>query len=136
MNAGERILVAAVTDPASPPQSLTSRILDDIERHRFAPLAWDALTASGHAPAWPTAVQLRLRRAAAAQALAADLLDSELRRVVAACGEAGVRAVLIKGAALAYTHYRLPHLRPRSDSDLVIMESDRETLAQVLPDLG
>lgn len=136
MDTGERILVAAVTDPATAPHGVTSQLLEVIERHRLAPLAWDTLTTSGHTHAWPAALQLRLRRASATQVLVADLLDSELRRVVAAAGAAGVRTVLIKGAALAYTHYRLPHLRPRSDSDIVIAESDREGIAHVLTALG
>jgi hypothetical protein len=136
MNTGERILVSAVTDPATPPQAFAPQLLDAIERHRLAPLAWDALMTSGRASAWPAALQETLRRASAAHALVADLLDSDLRRVLAAAGEAGVRTVLIKGAALAYTHYRLPHLRPRSDSDIVIVEADREAMAQTLSALG
>ncbi len=136
MNTGERILVAAVTDPATPPQAFEPQLLDAIERHRLAPLAWSTLTTSGHADAWPEALQVRLRRASGAQALVASLLDSDLRRVLDAAGHAGVRTVLIKGAALAYTHYRLPHLRPRSDSDIVIGEADRDAMAHVLSALG
>jgi hypothetical protein len=136
MTTAERILVAAVTDPATPPQAVAPQMLDAIERHGLAPLAWDALTTSGHTDAWPALLQERLRRAYAAQALVAGLLDAELRRVIAAAGEAGIRTVLIKGAALGYTHYRLPHLRPRSDSDIVIAETDRSGIAQVLSALG
>ena len=136
MESGEQILVGAVTDPASPPGVVSSRVLGEIERHRLAPLAWDTLTTSGHAAAWPEVVRSALRRASAARALASDLVDAELRQVVAGAGEAGLRAVLIKGAALAYTHYRLPHLRPRSDSDIVIGEADRDAMARVLAALG
>jgi hypothetical protein len=136
MEAVERILVGAVTHPASPPAMVSSEVLHQLERHRLAPLAWDALTTSGAAAAWPEPLQASLRRASAAQALVSELLDAELRRVVAAIGAAGIRAVLVKGAALAYTHYRRPHLRPRSDSDLVIDEADRDATANVLSTLG
>jgi hypothetical protein len=136
MESGEQILIGAVTDPASPPGAVSSHALEQMERHRLAPLAWHTLTTSGHAAAWPAAIQLTLRRASAAQALVSDLLDAELRRVVAAAGDAGVRTLLIKGAALAYTHYPRPHLRPRSDSDVVIHERDRDAIARVLASLG
>lgn len=136
MQATESILVGAVTDPSSPPAIVSAEVLDEIARHRLASLAWDSITTSGAAPAWPEAIQASLRRASAAQALASELLDAELRRVIAGIGAAGIRAVLIKGAALAYTHYRRPHLRPRSDSDLVIDETDRDAAADALSTLG
>ena len=136
MNVEERIVVGAVRAPASPLPPPPAERLADLEQHHLAPLAWDALAISGHAGDWPHAVCSSLRRASAAQVLVSDLLDSELRRVVDTAGEAGVRTLLIKGAALGYSHYRRPHLRPRSDSDIVIAESDREAMAGVLDRLG
>jgi hypothetical protein len=136
MASGEQVLIGAVLDPASPPRAVSARLLDEMQGHRLAPLAWDTIATSGNADAWPESIQLTLRRASAAQALASDLLDAELRRVIAAAGDAGVHTVLIKGAALAYTHYRRPHLRPRSDSDIVIREGDRDAMARVLVSLG
>jgi hypothetical protein len=136
MNSGEQILIGAVTDPAFPPGDVSADVLDAMERHRLAPLAWDTLRTSGHAASWPAPIQMALRRASAAQALVTALIDTELRRVIATAGDAGVRMVLIKGAALANTHYRLAHLRPRSDSDVVILDADRETTAHMLSELG
>lgn len=77
--------------------------------------------------------------------LTADLRDAaaldvarevELRRVIGALASAGVRAVLIKGAALAQTHYPRPELRPRMDTDLMIPVEARERTARVLASLG
>ena len=136
MQGAEHILAAAVTDPASPPATVSAQLLPQIERHPMAALAWDVLTTSGSADAWPEAIQATLRRASAARAIVSELVDAELRRVIAAIGAAGIRVVLIKGAALAYTHYRRPHLRPRSDSDLVIDEAGRDATADVLSTLG
>jgi len=43
----------------------------------------------------------------------------ELREVLAALAGAGLPVLLLKGAALAYTLYPEPHLRDRSDTDLL-----------------
>jgi hypothetical protein len=48
----------------------------------------------------------------------------------------GVRPVIFKGTALAYTIYEKPELRPRCDSDLFIKTEDREQVAEVMKDLG
>jgi hypothetical protein len=65
-----------------------------------------------------------------------ELCDAELRRIIEAFGHAGIRLLVIKGAALAYTHYRVPHLRPRNDSDVVIEEAQCDAAAGVLSALG
>jgi putative nucleotidyltransferase-like protein len=60
--------------------------------------------------------------------------EPELRSVIAALAEA--TPVLIKGAALAYTHYQRPELRPREDTDLLISGDDKERVAAALEGLG
>jgi hypothetical protein len=60
----------------------------------------------------------------------------ELRTVLAALGEGGIPSVLLKGAALAYTCYPRPELRPRADTDLLIPENARDRVASVLSRLG
>jgi asparagine synthase (glutamine-hydrolysing) len=79
-----------------------------------------------HAPA------AELREAAVVEALRAR----ELRDVLSGLAEAGVRPVLLKGAALAYTHYSRPELRPRSDTDLMIPLEARDDVARALTGLG
>jgi len=63
--------------------------------------------------------------------------------MVAALGAAGVRVVLFKGAALAYTHYPAPHLRVRADTDLLVTAEDHyiegglgSAVAEVLAEAG
>jgi len=73
-----------------------------------------------------------LRAAAVVEALRAR----ELRRMIEALDADGVRPVLIKGAALAYTHYERPELRPRSDVDLVIPAETRASVAQTFTSAG
>ena len=43
-----------------------------------------------------------------------------------------MRSIVLKGAALAYTHYPHPCLRPREDFDLLVPESQREDAVDVL----
>jgi hypothetical protein len=69
--------------------------------------------------------------------VAADLYrERELRRVLDALAARGVRAVVFKGAALAYTHYARPDLRPRDDSDLLVPPEARATAHHTLVGLG
>jgi len=73
-----------------------------------------------------------LRTAAVVEALRAR----ELRMVLDALGAAGVRPILMKGAALAHTHYARPELRPRSDVDLMIREEERAVVIQTFMSAG
>ena len=60
----------------------------------------------------------------------------ELVRVLSALAESGVTALLLKGAALAYSIYPSPALRPRADTDLLIRSADREITARTLSEFG
>lgn len=65
-----------------------------------------------------------------------ELRARELRVVLSALQEDGVRPVLMKGAALAYTHYSRPELRPRLDVDLMIPAASRDQVAHALTAIG
>jgi len=71
-----------------------------------------------------------------AEAAVDVLRERELRAVLPALAAAGVRPILIKGAALAYSHYPRPELRLRQDTDMMIADADRDAVAQVLTGLG
>jgi hypothetical protein len=79
------------------------------------------------------------------QCLARELKDEvaielarkhELVRVLSSLAESGVTALVLKGAALAYSIYSSPALRPRADTDLLIRSTDRVVTARVLSELG
>jgi hypothetical protein len=53
-----------------------------------------------------------------------------------ACARDGVRALLIKGAGLAYTVYPIAHLRPSCDTDVLIREEDLERAERMLDRIG
>src|SRR5262245_952870 len=60
----------------------------------------------------------------------------ELSRVLSGLRDGGVEPLVIKGAALAHTHYSAPHLRPRYDTDLLVKKDDFRRACQTLVDLG
>ena len=60
----------------------------------------------------------------------------EIQRVLDALALAGVRAVLFKGTALAYSRYPHPALRPRGDTDLLVPRKDLDAAGAALTALG
>jgi hypothetical protein len=64
------------------------------------------------------------------------LQERELQRLCGAFADAGLRPILLKGAALAYTIYGNPAVRPRGDVDVLIREPDEPATRRVLAGLG
>lgn len=88
-----------------------------------------AYAAGPEAPAELAALRRRLM-------LEETVRAAEMRRVIDALGAAGVRAVLLKGAALAYTQYPEPWCRTRADLDLLVPRSQRRLAGDVLHRIG
>jgi hypothetical protein len=84
----------------------------------------------------PAQVERTLAQAVVRQAIVEQRLAGETRRVIDALGCGGVPALLLKGAALAYTCYPHPCLRPRVDTDLLIRPRDSASTAAVFERLG
>ncbi len=59
-----------------------------------------------------------------------------LMKALLALSERGLPAVLLKGAALAYSCYGSPAERPRGDSDILVAEEDWDAAMQALLELG
>jgi len=85
---------------------------------------------------WPDAVRESLRRDARMQAAGDMVVERELVAVLDALAEAGVGTMLLKGAALAYSHYPEPALRTRCDADVLIRPADRDVATRVLEGRG
>lgn len=125
--AGRRVepAVLARIDPAE--------LCREADRHGVLPLVDERIGSQGEVPA---ALAGSLRKHAQGH-LAADMArEAALRQLLDALGGAGVTALLVKGAMLAYSHYPRPDLRPRLDTDLLIGEADRSTAEAVLRGLG
>jgi hypothetical protein len=70
------------------------------------------------------------------EVLHAALINDELRRVLEALAGAGLKVVVVKGAHLAHAVYGRPHMRVRSDSDLLIQPLDRDGVEQLVRACG
>jgi hypothetical protein len=96
----------------------------------------DLAQTTGAVRAWPDEASDRAHRAAVDAAVVHSLRERELRGVLDRFAAAAVPVLLMKGAALAYTLYARPHLRPRSDTDILIRAADVPRVEALLQDAG
>jgi hypothetical protein len=114
----------------------STAFLDVAARHDVEPLVRRALKEHGSWPRVPVAVRAALDARARHEAALEALRSRETRRVLDSLEQGGVTALVLKGAALAHTHYPAPYLRPRGDTDLLVRLDDRARAADALGDLG
>ena len=100
------------------------------EHHGITALLWSALQGR---PGSPAALVGRLGSAVTAEVARSAVQERELASVLRAFAEHGVDAIVVKGAALAYTCYEQPWLRKRTDTDVLI---EREWLEFAAGALG
>jgi hypothetical protein len=133
-------LLRAALRGAAPPEPLTAGaqalFLESTRRHDIQPVICQRLADTGQLAAWPTAVQRQLKDELFGQTALKLSRAGELRRVLAALARRQVFPLLMKGAALSFTHYPTPALRPHTDADLLLEENDLETARQALKPLG
>ena len=85
---------------------------------------------------WPDGVRAALNRTRRGEAAAEAIRRQDLIDLLAAFHRAGIGALLMKGALMAYTLYASPWLRPRLDTDLLVSPANRTRADRVLRDLG
>lgn len=101
--------------------------------HRLAGIASTALRSAGV----PTAAAVERLDAAYTETCARNLATlAELASVAGWFEAAGIRAVLLKGAALLHTVYDDPGCRPMYDLDLLVAEDDAPRADAVLREAG
>ncbi len=105
-------------------------------RHGLQPLLYFRLQTASDQENWPAELRGRLAVEWRAHAVREALACHELVRVLTALAGAGVQPLLMKGAALAYSHYPSPSLRPRGDADLLIPENQWLETVRCLQGLG
>ena len=103
--------------PASPSRCWT--------RHGVIACIWCSPHRTGLSSSRIAAIAAALRREEQVAAVLDARREDETRRLLDAFGDAQIDVLVFKGAALAHTVYAAPHLRPRTDVDLLI---DRESL--------
>lgn len=96
----------------------------------------DVAQRTGSANVWPPGSIAQARQTTVEAVVVQDVRERELRRVLGRLAAAGVSCLLMKGAALAYTHYPRPHLRPRRDTDLLVRHEDMGRLVGALERAG
>ena len=85
---------------------------------------------------WPVAFLDELRRNFRDSVVKEMIVRRELSHVLASLAAGGVRPLLFKGAALAFTHYPAPPTRPRVDADLLIVPAEVQAATGILERLG
>jgi len=121
------------TDTSAPdPQA----VLSACARHGVTFLVYSRLKPTAAWQTWPE----DLRRALEQQTQTATTRDliraRELAALLAALAGAGIEPLVMKGAALAHTHYPSPVLRARQDTDLLVPKAQAAKAADLLEARG
>ena len=118
--------------PTHPPEGLDVAVLAAAADHGVAAL----LATMPATERWPDAIRATLGRTRRAEAAAEVIRRQDLVSLLSHLHDAGIPALLMKGASIAYTHYPSPWLRPRFDTDLLVAPADRARADEVLRGLG
>ncbi|MGR0481929.1 MAG: nucleotidyltransferase domain-containing protein [Candidatus Electronema sp. V4] len=107
----------------------------EVAAQSMAPLLFRRITERG-CHGWPEELLARFKETALRQAAAELRLEADIHALLKAFAAEGIQPLLLKGTALAYSLYPEPWLRPRCDTDLLIVASEREKAAAILRQLG
>jgi hypothetical protein len=99
-------------------------------------LVIDAARRTAASLEWPASAAARARQVSIEAAVVQSIRERELRRVLDRLAEANVSCLLLKGAALAHTHYPRPYVRPRRDTDLLVRRQDMDRAVVALESSG
>jgi Uncharacterised nucleotidyltransferase len=116
--------------------SAEQQFTDLAATHGVLALVESQLRSRGVLERWPLAIRARLRSAALGLAAVTAVREEQLRRVIDRLAAEHVGAILIKGAALARTHYRDAALRPCGDVDFLVKPADLNACREALRALG
>jgi len=110
--------------------------LNAAAEHGIEPLLRQHLKTTGAWERVPADIRSTLDERTRREVALEEIRKSETRAVFDSLSEAAVSALLLKGGALAYTHYATPWLRPRRDADVLVRKRDRELASGILERLG
>lgn len=118
-------------DPA-----LAARFIRAAEFHGVLPLLDEEFRVRDDCGSWPKEILMACLTAALNRRNVEHAHRPEITRVLDALAADGVRPLVLKGGALAHSHYPDPALRPRHDTDLLIAADQREQTGSTLERLG
>lgn len=122
--------------PADAGDEAVETFLREARYHGVTPLLDARFRQAGSSCDWPEEFRRACREDAVVQAMRELAHRTELVRVLESFAQAGIAALLMKGTALAYSHYADPALRPRADSDVLVAPRDRDAALRILRDMG
>ena len=111
---------------------ITSAMVSTARRHRIHLLLAAAARPQDPSSEVATALRSELRTAEMIEMMR----ERTLRRLLEQFSSAGIEALLLKGAGLAYTLYPSACLRPREDADVLIRRADLGTAERSLTAAG
>lgn len=125
-------VLSGACDPQQCDQQMLAMLSGPAADHGVEALLWSSLVEFPRADAVREALTPVVRAA-----VARDLfVQRDLQHVTATLASAGVPALLLKGAALAYTVYPQPWMRPRIDTDLLVRHGDVPPASRALASMG
>jgi hypothetical protein len=104
--------------------------------HHMAPLVYKQLSSTLEWERWPAGIRAPLKELALAESAVESVRERQLALTLTSLAARAVYPILLKGTALAYTHYPDFGLRPRVDTDFLIQEKDLAVTERVLAELG
>ena len=122
--------------PLASDKAFYSELLGQAVHHGVDCLFWHALQERHERrqlPDWlKEELSARTTRAVAVEMVRAN----DVRSLQQQLTQAGITAILMKGGALAYTHYPEPYLRARADTDIFIAPRDIKVIRDVFQAAG
>jgi len=111
-------------------------VIATAHKQQVSPLLYWALQKSPAEQQPPTTIMQQLRRQYFSATVQALQQEHELRLILAALNNCGIRPTLYKGAALAHTLYPTPACRPMGDLDLWVTVDEMAAAQAALEALG
>lgn len=129
--------ILAGADVQWPSLRMTPReFLDSCASHEVSALVHARTRDCSSDREWPAEVIDALAGFARAETAREMVRCADITGAIDALARAGVRSMVFKGTALAYTVYEAPVERPRLDTDVLIDDGDRDVARRVLEGLG
>ena len=140
----DRLLLACVRRRGDPIEIRTllgsnldwERLLGAATHLGIAPLVYTTLMAMADRATVPPAVMERSAHLYYRQAMLNGRRYGELRKILAECARAGIRVLVLKGAAIAERVYGNIALCPMQDLDILVGRSDLDATDRFLREMG
>lgn len=114
------------------PTSLSGDPEQAAQRIAFHGIALLLAQTPGGLADWPSALAGAVREQAGVQSFWERSHHAAIAALLDALGAAGIKAIVTKGTALAYSVYPDPALRRRGDTDILILNASRQQVRNVL----